>query len=96
MFGLSSGAALATVVGILIEAPLMPGLVDFCKRIARLVSILNSTIHIKQPMKTRRNIPSRNLIILGIIGLMINIGRVEASDNSQCHYVIGNWPLISL
>ncbi len=32
LFGLSSGAALATVVGVLIEVPLMLGLVSFCKR----------------------------------------------------------------
>ncbi len=31
LFGLSSGAALATVVGVLIEVPLMLGLVGFCK-----------------------------------------------------------------
>ena len=32
LFGLSSGAALATVVGVLIEVPVMLGLVSFCKR----------------------------------------------------------------
>ena len=32
LFGLSSGAALATVVGVLIEVPLMLALVRFCKR----------------------------------------------------------------
>jgi ACR3 family arsenite transporter len=32
LFGLSSGAALATVVGVLIEVPLMLALVAFCKR----------------------------------------------------------------
>jgi ACR3 family arsenite transporter len=32
LFGLSSGAALATVVGVLIEVPLMLGLVRFCVR----------------------------------------------------------------
>jgi len=32
LFGLSSGAALATVVGVLIEVPLMLWLVSFCKR----------------------------------------------------------------
>jgi ACR3 family arsenite transporter len=32
LFGLSSGAALATVVGVLIEVPLMLGLVGFCNR----------------------------------------------------------------
>ncbi|MEN8260845.1 MAG: ACR3 family arsenite efflux transporter [Pseudomonadota bacterium] len=32
LFGLSSGAALATVVGVLIEVPLMLGLVAFCRR----------------------------------------------------------------
>jgi ACR3 family arsenite transporter len=32
LFGLSSGAALATVVGVLIEVPLMLLLVGFCKR----------------------------------------------------------------
>jgi ACR3 family arsenite transporter len=32
LFGLSSGAALATVVGVLIEVPLMLVLVGFCKR----------------------------------------------------------------
>jgi ACR3 family arsenite transporter len=32
LFGLSSGAALATVVGVLIEVPLMLGLVSFCKK----------------------------------------------------------------
>jgi ACR3 family arsenite transporter len=32
LFGLSSGAALATVVGVLIEVPLMLGLVKFCLR----------------------------------------------------------------
>ncbi len=35
LFGLSSGAALATVVGILIEVPLMLALVGFCKRTER-------------------------------------------------------------
>lgn len=35
LFGLSSGAALATVVGVLIEVPLMLALVGFCKRTAR-------------------------------------------------------------
>ena len=34
LFGLSSGAALATVVGVLIEVPLMLGLVEVCKRSA--------------------------------------------------------------
>jgi arsenite transporter len=32
LFGLSSGASLATVVGVLIEVPLMLGLVYFCKK----------------------------------------------------------------
>jgi len=32
LFGLSSGAAMATVVGVLIEVPVMLGLVAFCKR----------------------------------------------------------------
>jgi ACR3 family arsenite transporter len=32
LFGLSSGAALATVVGVLIEVPLMLMLVSICKR----------------------------------------------------------------
>ena len=32
LFGLSSGAALATVVGVLIEVPLMLALVRFCLR----------------------------------------------------------------
>lgn len=32
LFGLSSGAALATVVGVLIEVPVMLGLVMFCKK----------------------------------------------------------------
>ena len=32
LFGLSSGAALATVVGVLIEVPLMLALVRFCVR----------------------------------------------------------------
>ncbi len=32
LFGLSSGASLATVVGVLIEVPLMLGLVSFCRR----------------------------------------------------------------
>ncbi|MEO9591680.1 MULTISPECIES: ACR3 family arsenite efflux transporter [Rhodopirellula] len=32
LYGLSSGAALATVVGVLIEVPLMLGLVNFCVR----------------------------------------------------------------
>jgi ACR3 family arsenite transporter len=32
LFGLSSGAALATVVGVLIEVPLMLGLVGVCNR----------------------------------------------------------------
>ena len=32
LFGLSSGAALATVVGVLIEVPLMLMLVRFCLR----------------------------------------------------------------
>ncbi len=35
LFGLSSGAALATVVGVLIEVPLMLALVGFCKRTER-------------------------------------------------------------
>jgi ACR3 family arsenite transporter len=35
LFGLSSGAALATVVGVLIEVPLMLMLVGFCKRTVR-------------------------------------------------------------
>ena len=34
LFGLSSGAALATVVGVLIEVPLMLALVRFCNRTA--------------------------------------------------------------
>ena len=34
LFGLSSGAALATVVGVLIEVPLMLALVVWCKRTA--------------------------------------------------------------
>ena len=32
LFGLSSGAALATVVGVLIEVPVMLMLVEFCKK----------------------------------------------------------------
>jgi ACR3 family arsenite transporter len=32
LFGVSSGAALATVVGVLIEVPLMLALVKFCLR----------------------------------------------------------------
>ena len=32
LFGLSSGAALATVVGVLIEVPVMLVLVAFCKK----------------------------------------------------------------
>lgn len=32
LFGLSSGAALATVIGVLIEVPVMLGLVAFCRR----------------------------------------------------------------
>jgi ACR3 family arsenite transporter len=32
LFGLNSGAALATVVGVLIEVPLMLMLVRFCQR----------------------------------------------------------------
>ena len=35
LFGLSSGAALATVVGVLIEVPLMLALVEFCKKTRR-------------------------------------------------------------
>jgi ACR3 family arsenite transporter len=35
LFGLSSGAALATVVGVLIEVPLMLALVGFCKKTKR-------------------------------------------------------------
>jgi ACR3 family arsenite transporter len=35
LFGLSSGAALATVVGVLIEVPLMLALVGFCIRTER-------------------------------------------------------------
>lgn len=35
LFGLSSGAALATVVGVLIEVPVMLMLVSFCKRTAK-------------------------------------------------------------
>jgi ACR3 family arsenite transporter len=34
LFGLNSGAALATVVGVLIEVPAMVMLVEFCKRTA--------------------------------------------------------------
>ena len=34
LFGLSSGAALATVVGVLIEVPVMLMLVEFCKHTA--------------------------------------------------------------
>ena len=34
LFGLNSGAALATVVGVLIEVPVMLALVEFCKRTA--------------------------------------------------------------
>ncbi len=34
LFGLNSGAALATVVGVLIEVPVMVMLVEFCKRTA--------------------------------------------------------------
>ena len=34
LFGLSSGAALATVVGVLIEVPLMLALVAVCKKLA--------------------------------------------------------------
>ncbi|MBU8909828.1 MAG: arsenical-resistance protein, partial [Desulfobacterales bacterium] len=34
IFGLSSGAALATVVGVLIEVPVMLMLVSICKRTA--------------------------------------------------------------
>jgi ACR3 family arsenite transporter len=34
LFGLNSGAALATVVGVLIEVPVMLMLVEFCKRTA--------------------------------------------------------------
>jgi ACR3 family arsenite transporter len=36
LFGLSSGAALATVVGVLIEVPVMLMLVEVCKRSERL------------------------------------------------------------
>ena len=36
LFGLSSGAALATVVGVLIEVPLMLMLVSICKRTCHL------------------------------------------------------------
>ncbi len=35
LFGLSSGAALATVVGVLIEVPIMLLLVEFCKKTSR-------------------------------------------------------------
>lgn len=35
LFGINSGAALATVVGVLIEVPVMLMLVEFCKRTAR-------------------------------------------------------------
>ena len=34
LFGLNLGAALATVVGVLIEVPVMLMLVEFCKRTA--------------------------------------------------------------
>jgi ACR3 family arsenite transporter len=34
LFGLNSGAALATVVGVLIEVPVMLMLVEFCKKTA--------------------------------------------------------------
>ena len=37
LYGLSSGAALATVVGVLIEVPLMLMLVKFCLRTQKLV-----------------------------------------------------------
>ncbi len=35
LFGLSSGAALATVVGVLIEVPVMLMLVSICKRTSK-------------------------------------------------------------
>jgi len=42
LFGLSSGAALATVVGVLIEVPLMLFLVSFCRRTSHWFSLKNS------------------------------------------------------
>jgi arsenite transporter len=42
LFGLSSGAALATVVGVLIEVPVMLGLVSFCKKTQHWFSTSNS------------------------------------------------------
>jgi arsenite transporter len=40
LFGLSSGAALATVVGVLIEVPLMLALVGFCQRTKKWFSVV--------------------------------------------------------
>ncbi|MCP4400749.1 MAG: hypothetical protein GY801_26035, partial [bacterium] len=41
LFGLSSGASLATVVGVLIEVPVMLMLVSFCKRSCHWFSACN-------------------------------------------------------
>jgi len=43
LYGLSSGAALATVVGVLIEVPLMLGLVKFCVRTQNWFKLDNKT-----------------------------------------------------
>ncbi|WP_349431346.1 ACR3 family arsenite efflux transporter [Methylomarinum sp. Ch1-1] len=43
LFGLSSGAALATVVGVLIEVPLMLALVGFCKKTKGWFSVAEET-----------------------------------------------------
>jgi ACR3 family arsenite transporter len=53
LFGLSSGAALATVVGVLIEVPLMLGLVAICKRTCYLFKECNLDL----PQCKRENKP---------------------------------------
>ncbi len=51
LFGLSSGAALATVVGVLIEVPVMLLLVGFCRRTAHWFPQSSSNIHDNTPKR---------------------------------------------
>ena len=55
LFGLSSGAALATVVGVLIEVPLMLMLVSLCKRTCHLFS----DCHLDYPQCKRAVVPQK-------------------------------------
>ncbi len=54
LFGLSSGAALVTVVGVLIEVPVMLMLVSICKRYCYLFE----ECHLNLPQCNRKNVPS--------------------------------------